>query len=93
MHIVKNSESINDIILKRACGFSYTEETKEFERKKNVKYLWCKKWNRIYFESGSFLGAVIKGEKIALKNEVKFCNPSQLKKENKKFFVLKKSLK
>lgn len=52
---MKIKEDIKDIVLKRACGFSYTEETVEFERKKNVCWVLCKNYGRLVYKTGSYL--------------------------------------
>jgi len=88
---------IDDIILKRACGFYYTEEVCEYEKQKDIKMLYCKNRKRVYFKSGSFLALVsVKGEKpnenkFFIRNIKQVFNAKNGKKNLKKLKILVKS--
>ena len=77
MDVDKNE--LISILKKKAMGFSYEEISREFERMKPKKYLFCEKRKRIYVD-GHFLKVnptIKKGEVVEVKPKkyIKFCVP------------------
>ena len=46
------TNELKKAIKKRALGFTSVEETVEYELIKAKKYLFCKRFNRLYFSGG-----------------------------------------
>lgn len=46
------NDKLLDVLYKKAFGFTYTEEVKEFETKTPKELLFCEKRNRLYSKSG-----------------------------------------
>lgn len=45
-------EKLDDVIMKKAFGFSYTEENLEYERATSKEFLFCKAFGRLYLKRG-----------------------------------------
>lgn len=60
-----NQELLN-VLKKKAMGFTYTEETCEYEQARNKPLLFCGKRNRIYLKNG-FLGVKPKTGGVEIK--------------------------
>ena len=67
------NEKLFETLKKKAYGFSYTEETMEYELIKSKPIIYCEKRNRIYLKNGYLKVKKVSGgvEHIALKN-IKF---------------------
>ena len=71
---MKFNEKLSETLEKKAFGFSYTEETKEYEIIKSKPYLFCEKRNLLYFSSGYIKVKKVVGG-VAVKQVEKFTKP------------------
>jgi len=77
--------NLEDVLKKKAFGFSYTEETVEYEVSKSKSRVYCSKRNRLYLKNG-----FVKVKKVNSGIDVILCKgiaktPSKLK--SFKFFA------
>lgn len=88
-------EEISEVVMKKALGFSYTEENLEYEREVRKEFLYCEQEGRLYFGAGFIMAKTIsKGIEIDEKlKKIKFClRPKKYFKTNRKrLFVIKKN--
>ena len=87
---MKFDDELDDVLRKKALGFSYSEETLEYETARPKSWVFCERRGRLYSKKG-----YIKAKKIEQNGEIVGAEPIKLSKfsHNEKIFSRLKAFK